>query len=185
MGNRWLATAGIAAVALLAAACGSTSSGGSGGSGGSASGSGGSSGGGGAGTAANSSTVKTASMGGAQVLTTAKGLTIYTFARDTKNKSNCTSSSCVHFWPIVKGPVSGSGVSGTFGTITRTDGTKQATWNGHPLYTYIGDSAPGQAKGNNLNIDGGVWNEVTLSGNAPAPAPSKSSSGGGGGGYGY
>ena len=180
MGNRWLATAGIAAVALLAAACGSTSSGGSGGSGGSGSGSGG-----GAGTAANSSSnmVKTASMGGAHVLTTAKGFTIYWFVIDPKNKSKCYGS-CAKYWPIVKGPVSaGSGVTGHFGTITRTDGTTQATWNGHPLYTYVGDTAPGQAKGNGLNISGGVWKEVALSGNAPAPAPSMSSSGGGGGGY--
>jgi predicted lipoprotein with Yx(FWY)xxD motif len=125
------------------------------------------------------------SMGGAHVLTTAKGMTIYWFVIDPKNKSKCTSATCVHYWPPVKGPVSASGVSGTFGTITRPDGTKQATWNGHPLYTYIGDTAPGQAKGNNLNIEGGVWKEVTLSGKAPAPAPSKSSSGGGGGGYGY
>jgi predicted lipoprotein with Yx(FWY)xxD motif len=179
MGNRWLATAGIAAVALLAAACGSTSSSGSGGSG---SGSGVSSGGSGAGTAA-STTVKETSMGGAKVLTTSKGMTIYWFVIDPKNKSKCTSATCLHYWPIVKGPVSASGVSGTFGTITRADGTKQATWNGHPLYTYIGDTAPGQAKGNNLNIEGGVWKEVTLSGN-PAPAPSTSGSGGGGG-YGY
>ena len=81
---------------------------------------------------------------------------------------------------------SGSGQrepTGHFGTITRTDGTTQATWNGHPLYTYVGDTAPGQAKGNGLNISGGVWKEVALSGNAPAPAPSMSSSGGGGGGY--
>lgn len=181
MGNRWLATAGIAAVALLAAACGSTSAGGSGGSGGSGSGSGGS----GAGTAATSTkAVKATSMGGAKVLTTAKGFTIYWFARDTKNHSNCTSSTCLHYWPIVKGPVTETGLSGTFGVITRSDGTKQATWNGHPLYTYVGDTAPGQAKGNNLNIEGGIWKEVALSG-APAPAPSQSSSGGGSGGYGY
>jgi predicted lipoprotein with Yx(FWY)xxD motif len=127
--------------------------------------------------------VKEASISGAQVLTTAKGMTIYWFVIDPKGKSKCYGS-CAHYWPIVKGPVSGSGLSGTFGTITRTDGTKQATWNGHPLYTYIGDTAPGQAKGNNLNIEGGVWKEVALSGSAPAPAPSKSKSSGGGG-YGY
>jgi predicted lipoprotein with Yx(FWY)xxD motif len=130
--------------------------------------------------------IKTSKIGGAQVLTTARGMTVYWFVRDTKNHSNCTSSSCVHFWPPVKGPVTATGVSGTFGTTTRSDGTKQATWNGHPLYTYLGDTSPGQNKGNNKNIDGGTWHEVTLSGSAPAPAPSKSSSGGGGGGgYGY
>jgi predicted lipoprotein with Yx(FWY)xxD motif len=50
------------------------------------------------------------------------------------------------------------------GTITRSDGTTQAVYNGHPLYTYIADTAPGQAHGNNLNLNGGLWHEVTVSG---------------------
>ena len=61
----------------------------------------------------------------------------------------------------------------------RSDGLAQATYNGHPLYTYIADTAPGQAKGNGLNASGGIWHEVTASG-AAAPSPSS-----GGGGYGY
>ena len=64
----------------------------------------------------------------------------------------------------------------------RIFGSVQATHNGHPLYTYKGDTAPGQAKGNGLNISGGAWHEVTASG-AAAPAPSQSTSSGGG--YGY
>ena len=56
------------------------------------------------------------------------------------------------------------GVTGTLGTIKRSDGTTQATYNGHPLYTYIADTAPGQAHGNNLNLNGGLWHEVTVSG---------------------
>ena len=56
----------------------------------------------------------------------------------------------------------------------------QATYDGHPLYTYVADTAPGQAKGNGLNLSGGVWHEVTASGAAPAQSPS---SGSGGGGY--
>jgi predicted lipoprotein with Yx(FWY)xxD motif len=122
-------------------------------------------------------------MGGATVLTTSKGFTIYTFAADTTGKSNCNGS-CANYWPPVKGPVTApAGVSGTFGTITRSDGTTQETWNGHPLYTYVGDTAPGQAKGNGLNLSGGIWHEVVVAGTA-APAPSSSSSSGGGG-YGY
>ena len=82
----------------------------------------------------------------------------------------------------MKGPVSaGPGVTGKLATIKRPDGSVQATYNGHPLYTYKGDSAPGQAKGNGLNLSGGVWHEVTASG-AAAPAPSQSTSSGG---YGY
>jgi predicted lipoprotein with Yx(FWY)xxD motif len=66
-------------------------------------------------------------------------------------------------------------VTGTLGVITRSDGTKQATWNGHPLYTYIADTAPGTAKGNGTNLSGGIWHDIVLSG-----AQSSSSSGGGG-----
>ena len=57
----------------------------------------------------------------------------------------------------------GQRLPGKVGTINRTDGTEQLTYNGHPLYTYIGDTAPGQAKGNNLNLNGGLWNEVPVS----------------------
>jgi predicted lipoprotein with Yx(FWY)xxD motif len=75
-----------------------------------------------------------------------------------------------------------SGISGTFGTITRSDGSTQATFDGHPLYTFIGDSAPGQAAGNGLNADGGVWHWAKVSAGAtPAQSASSSSSSG----YGY
>ena len=54
------------------------------------------------------------------------------------------------------------------GFTTRTDGTKQVTYGGHPLYYYKGDTAPGQNKGNGLNAAGGLWHEITTSGSAPA-----------------
>jgi predicted lipoprotein with Yx(FWY)xxD motif len=132
--------------------------------------------------------VKSRTISGAKVLTTAKGFTVYWFVIDPMNKSKCYGQ-CAHYWPPVKGPVSmGSGVHGNFGVITRTDGSKQATWKGHPLYTYLADTAPGQDKGNGLNASGGVWKDVLLSGSAPkhTPAKTKSSTGsGGGGGGGY
>ena len=123
----------------------------------------------------------TAKIGGATVLTNVKGFAVYSFAPDTPTKSNCNGA-CAKFWPPVKGAVSASGVKGTFGTIKRSDGSVQATFDGHPLYTYVGDTAPGQAKGNGLNLSGGVWHEVTTSGSAAAGS---SSSGSGGGGSGY
>jgi len=129
--------------------------------------------------------VKTTKIGGATVLTNAKGFTLYSFAPDTMTKSNCNGQ-CTKFWPPLKGPVTGSGIAGKLGTIKRSDGSVQATYNGHPLYTYVGDTAPGQAKGNGLTLSGGLWKEVVVSGSAaPAPAASHSSSSGGGGGYGY
>jgi predicted lipoprotein with Yx(FWY)xxD motif len=78
--------------------------------------------------------------------------------------------------------VTASGVKGTFGTIKRSDGSVQATFDGHPLYTFVGDTAPGQNKGNGLNVAGGLWHEITTSGTAPADS-STSSAGGGGSGY--
>jgi len=138
--------------------------------------------------ASSSTALKTATVSGTKVLTNAKGFTVYSFGPDTTSKSNCNGS-CAHYWPPVKGPVAaGAGVTGKVGTITRSDGSTQATYNGHPLYTYVSDTATGQAKGNGLNLSGGVWHEVTVSGTAaPVAHSSKSSgsSGSGGGGYGY
>jgi predicted lipoprotein with Yx(FWY)xxD motif len=182
MRNRWFAPAGLAGIALIAAACGTSS------------------------TASNSSSatkpssppsaaasavaaagtaVKTASISGAKVLTNAKGFTLYWFVPDTATKSNCNGA-CAKFWPPVKGPVTaGSGVTGKLSTITRSDGSTQATYNGHPVYTFADDTAPGQAKGNGINTAGGLWHEVTVSGAIVPVAHSSSSSKSGGGGYGY
>ena len=173
MNKTWLAPAGLAA-ALLIAACGSsTGSTGSGSTTSSAAAPASSA-------AASSGALKTTKIGGATVLTNAKGFTLYWFAPDTPTTSKCNGS-CAAYWPPVKGPATaGAGVTGKLATITRSDGSMQATYNGHPLYTYVADSAPGQAKGNGLNLNGGVWHEVTVSG-AAALAPSGSASAGGGG----
>jgi len=118
------------------------------------------------------------------VLTNSKGFTLYWFALDTSTKSMCNGT-CVTFWPPVPSPATlPSGVKGTLSTITRKDGSKQVAYDGHPLYTYAGDSSPGQAKGNGVTLNGGVWHEATVMGSAAAPAPSSSKSKAGGG-YGY
>jgi predicted lipoprotein with Yx(FWY)xxD motif len=99
-------------------------------------------------------------INGVNVLTNSKGLTLYWFAPDSSSASRCTGS-CAAYWPPVFGKATaGAGVTGTLGTITRPDGTTQATYDGHPLYTYVGDSGPGQASGNNLDLNGGLWHEV-------------------------
>jgi predicted lipoprotein with Yx(FWY)xxD motif len=108
--------------------------------------------------------LKAATVHGVTVLTNAKGFTLYWFAPDTATKSVCNGS-CAQYWPPVPGHVTeGPGVTGTLGTITRSDGSSQATYNGHPLYTYVSDTAPGQANGNNLNVNGGLWHEIAVSG---------------------
>ena len=129
-------------------------------------------------------TLAVRTIGGQQVLTNSAGMTLYLFVPDTSTTSKCTGS-CATYWPPVKGPATkGSGVTGTVGVITRSDGTMQATYDGHPLYTYAADTAPGQAKGNGLNVSGGLWYEMTVSGATPAAGTSASASKTGGG-YGY
>jgi predicted lipoprotein with Yx(FWY)xxD motif len=107
--------------------------------------------------------LKTTTIGGTTVLTNAKGFTLYSFAPDTTTASKCYGS-CAVYWPPVTGTAAASpGLPGRVGTIKRTDGSEQLTYNGHPLYTYIADTAPGQARGNNINLNGGVWHEVPAS----------------------
>jgi predicted lipoprotein with Yx(FWY)xxD motif len=199
-----LGAAGLAAIALAVAACGSSGS--------SAVGSGGTPAAAGSSSAPSSSApsssapsssapssaavaaatgpLSTRTIDGKTVLTNSAGFTLYWFAPDTATTSKCTGT-CAQYWPPVKGPATaGSGVTGKLGTITRSDGSTQATYNGHPLYTYAGDTAPGQAKGNGINASGGLWYEVLASsssgsGGGSAPASSPSASSGGGGGYGY
>jgi len=111
---------------------------------------------------ASGQSLDTRSVAGHALLTNSSGITLYTFAPDHVNKSVCYGD-CATYWPPVPGHMSaGPGVTGTIGTITRTDGSTQATYDGHPLYTYIGDHTPGQDGGNNINLNGGVWHVVVV-----------------------
>ena len=179
---RWLAPAGLALAALAAAACGTSANTGTNAASPGTSHSGTMPGSG----ASAGNMVKTATVSGARVLTNAHGFTLYWFAPDTPAMSKCNGS-CAALWPPVKGPVTaGSGVHGTLRVVKRSDGTMQATYNGHPLYTYKADTAPGQASGNGLNASGGVWHEMTATGGAThVPARPSSPASSGGGGYGY
>jgi len=183
--------AGLAAFALTVSACGSSGSSSSGTAANTPAAGGNSSSA--APATASGSTVTEKTIGSQQVVVDSNGMTLYWFAIDTPSTSKC-SGSCLTFWPAVKGPVTaGSGVTGTLGTITRSDGTKQATYLGHPLYTFAGDKAPGDNKGNGLNENGGLWWEMTVSGSTPpanaaagsTSSPKSTATSGGGGGYGY
>jgi predicted lipoprotein with Yx(FWY)xxD motif len=137
----------------------------------------------GGGSAASSSSGGTTATSKSKVVTDAAGFTVYWFAIDTPKKSNCNGT-CASFWPPL--PASAkltnmSSLPGTFGKITRADGSKQLTYMGHPLYTFKQDTAPGQDKGNGQNLSGGVWWAMTPSGAKLAAAPAPSSSSGGGG----
>jgi predicted lipoprotein with Yx(FWY)xxD motif len=161
-----LAVLAVAATAAVLAACSSSASSSSAGSSSGTSGS--------SPAAATAGSLKTATVGGVTVLTNASGFTLYSFAPDTSTTSKCNGA-CAQNWPPVTGPVTAAGVTGTFGTIKRADGSVQATFDGHPLYAFVGDTSPGQAKGNGLNAAGGLWHEVTTSGTAAAGGSSSGS----------
>lgn len=173
MRNRWWVGAVLAVAAVALAACGSSSpnappaaTAAHHNSGSSSSGS-------------ASATIKTMSTSKGTVLVNAAGRTLYWFAKDTSTKSNC-SGSCASYWPPVTGkaPAAGS-LPHSFGTIKRANGETQLTYDGHPLYTYVGDSAAGQVKGNGVNLSGGLWWAMTPTGKLLGKSSSSSSSSGG------
>jgi len=108
--------------------------------------------------------LKTASTSLGTVVVDGAGMTVYEFDKDTKGsgKSACTGG-CASLWPAVtaSGTPTLTGVSGTVGTITRADGTKQVTLNGHPLYTYANDAKPGDVTGQGV---AGIWWVVSPTG---------------------
>ncbi|MGP7997841.1 MAG: hypothetical protein ACLPKI_11025 [Streptosporangiaceae bacterium] len=122
-------------------------------------------------------------------LTTASGRTVYLWIADGMNKSNC-SGACAGAWPPVlahgKLTAAGGAKAADLGTITRSDGTKQVTYDGHPLYTFAGDSGPGQTSGQGSDEFGAKWWLVAPAGTkitatdtaAGAPASQAPTSGG-------
>jgi predicted lipoprotein with Yx(FWY)xxD motif len=180
MRNRWLVGPGLVAVAVVLTACAAKTSPTDPGA---------------SGTTAPATAQADAGVSSVTIMTmsTSKGTvlavhgrTIYWFAKDTATKSNCNGS-CATYWPPVIGsPVAASGamLSGKFGTIKRADGQTQATYDGHPLYTYVGDTARRQVKGNGLNVSGGLWWAATPSGSMLRAKKKSSGSGSGGSGSG-
>jgi predicted lipoprotein with Yx(FWY)xxD motif len=98
------------------------------------------------------------------VMATAKGLVVYTFGKDSKGAPPTCTGSCATVWAPVTGvPRAGPADTfpGTFGVVTGGDGKKVITYNGLPLYTFVG-APPLSTKGNGL---GGVWHVIPLSAN--------------------
>ncbi len=140
---------------------------------------------------ASSTVITTKTSSGGSFLTNSAGRAIYLFMADSSGKSTC-SGACAAAWPPVvatgQPTAAGGAQASDLGTITRSDGTKQVTYDGHPLYYFEGDTGPGTDKGQGLNGFGNKWwlvapsgssitTAVTISGSGSAPA---SSSGGGG-----
>jgi predicted lipoprotein with Yx(FWY)xxD motif len=94
------------------------------------------------------------------ILVNSSGRTLYLFAKDKGDKSTC-SGACASAWPPLTSaakPKPANGVAAAkLATSGRGDGTKEVTYNGHPLYTYAGDAAPGDTTGQGLNQFGATW----------------------------
>ena len=175
---------GAVGAAMLVAAC---SSGGSSSSTGAASSA--------AASGSGATVITTASSSGNTFLASGSGRAIYLWAKDTGNASACTGA-CAAAWPPVTGAATaaGSAKASDLGTITRSDGTKQVTYDGHPLYYFVGDSGPGTATGQGSDNFGAKWwlvspagsdvtasvSSFTVSGSSSGATPSSSSGGGGG-----
>jgi predicted lipoprotein with Yx(FWY)xxD motif len=103
------------------------------------------------------------------VLVNTKGRTLYVFMKDQHRHVTCTGS-CARFWPpqkwksSAKPKAGGAAKSALLGSDKNPAGGKVVTYNHWPLYTYSGDSAAGQAKGWNLNVNGGKWYVISASG---------------------
>jgi predicted lipoprotein with Yx(FWY)xxD motif len=190
----------VAASAVLLAACGSSSGGAGGASANSSA----------ASTSSPVAMVETHSGPTGTYLTDSAGRTLYDFVSDTPTSSSC-SGQCVQFWPPLTTTgaptASGTAKATLLGTITRTDGTMQVTYNGHPLYYFKEDTAAGDTKGQGVDGFGAKWWLVNAAGSSittsassstsspkpstkpsskpstPKPATSSSSSSGAGGGW--
>ena len=174
MRYRWWVGPGLAAAALVLAACGSQN-----GSTDAASSHPAAAASSQADAGVGSVAIKTMGTSKGTVLTNADGLTLYWFANDTPTQSNCTGS-CANYWPPVIATaalVDGASLPHGFGTVKRANGQTQLTYDGHPLYTYDGDTAPGQINGNGLNASGGLWWAITPTGVELGAATTSSGSG--------
>ena len=105
-----------------------------------------------------------------------KHMTVYLFEADKSGGSACTGA-CAGAWPPVTGtPQAGSGASTSkLGQITRSDGTKQVTYNGHPLYVFVKDEDSGDAYGEGVRTFGAEWYVLAPSGNKVDEADNGSS----------
>jgi predicted lipoprotein with Yx(FWY)xxD motif len=119
--------------------------------------------------AGGSATVDAARVGSlGTILVDAQGRTLYLFEKDSGSKSTCFGA-CASAWPPVQvsdKPTAGHGVqASSLGTTARSDGQPQVTYNGHPLYRYVGDHKAGDATGQGSDGFGALWYALSPAGN--------------------
>jgi predicted lipoprotein with Yx(FWY)xxD motif len=128
--------------------------------------------------------ISTAKGVGGTYLTGASGRAVYLWDADTGDMSTC-SGACAKAWPPVvtkaAPTASGGAQASDLGTITRSDGLKQVTYKGHPLYYYVGDTGSGQIKGQGSDNFGAKWWLVNQSGSAITSGLTASTGSSGGG----
>lgn len=122
-------------------------------------------------------TVHVAKVSGKQVLVTSSGMTLYVFGRDHHKTPTCTGS-CAAVWrPLIVGrkPVAGHGAKkAMLGTVRTKNGKRQVTYDHWPLYTFSGDTAPGQRRGQGLESFGGKWSTISAAGKSLVSVTSSS-----------
>jgi len=128
----------------------------------------------GSGVPAGATELKVASSSLGDIVVDGEGRTLYLFTADDGTTSACTGG-CATAWPALVAPAeAGSGVTGAVTEATQADGAKQIALNGHLLYYYAADAAPGATSGQGVS---GKWYVVDGAGNAITTAASGSSSG--------
>jgi len=104
-----------------------------------------------------------------KILVDGNGITVYLFVADTGKASTCYTS-CAQFWPPVLtagAPQAGAGAQASLlGTTSRTDGTTEVTYAGHPLYYFLKDKKAGDTTGQGVNGFGALWWVLSPSGAA-------------------
>ena len=129
---------------------------------------------------AKPATLKLRQTGLGKILVDSKGRTLYEFGHDKKNKSRC-SGQCAANWPPAGSPAKPTVASGIdkskLKVITRGDGSRQLSYNGHPLYRFIADGKPGDTNGENITAFGGTWDVLSKTGAIVTKPPSSSSGG--------
>jgi predicted lipoprotein with Yx(FWY)xxD motif len=115
--------------------------------------------------------VSTRSVAGLGViLVDSRGRTLYMFVPDKRKKVTCVSTACVALWPPLKLPAgakpvaAGKAKQALLSSDPNPKGGRVVTYNRWPLYTYTGDTKPGQTTGQALNLNGGLWYVLSSSG---------------------